>query len=252
MRSPVGAELLDDIAASGDVRQRHRHRIVGVPSRQAVAFHSVTSITTMSQLKLTYFNFHGGRGEPTRLALHMGGVAFEDHRFGFADFPEIRKSAPLGQVPVLEVDGVRVTQSDAITRYAGKLAGLYPTDALQALLCDEVMQAVEDANVHVGASFGLTGDALKEARTNLVEGPLPKYLGWLQTQLQAHGGRYFADQRLTIADLKVFVFLRGLMSGQLDHVPTDLVARHAPALAAFVQRIAETPAIAQYYAKSKA
>ena len=173
MRSPVGAELLDDIAASGDVRQRHRHRIVGVPSRQAVAFHSVTSITTMSQLKLTYFNFHGGRGEPTRLALHMGGVAFEDHRFGFADFPEIRKSAPLGQVPVLEVDGVRVTQSDAITRYAGKLAGLYPTDALQALLCDEVMQAVEAANVHVGAGFGLTGDAWYEARTNLVEGPLP-------------------------------------------------------------------------------
>ncbi|MEO7937466.1 MAG: glutathione S-transferase N-terminal domain-containing protein, partial [Burkholderiaceae bacterium] len=137
----------------------------------------------MPQLKLTYFDFHGGRGEPTRLALHIGGIAFEDLRFGFADFPEIRKTAPLGQVPVLEVDGVRVTQSDAIARHAGNLAGLYPTDALQALLCDEVMQAVEDASVQVGASFGLTGDALKEARTKLVDGPLPKYLGWLQKQL---------------------------------------------------------------------
>ena len=206
----------------------------------------------MPQLKLSYFDFHGGRGEPTRLALHIGGIAFEDHRFGFADFPDIRKSAPLGQVPVLSVDGVQVSQSDAITRYAGKLAGLYPTDALQALFCDEVIQAMEDASIQIGASFGLTGEALLEARKKLVEGPLPKYLGWLQTQLQTHGGMFFADQRLTIADLKVFVILRGLMSGHLDHVPADLVARHGPDLPAFVQRVAETPTIAAYYAKFKA
>jgi len=202
----------------------------------------------MTQLTLTYFDFHGGRGEPARLALHIGGVAFEDKRFAFSDFAEIRKSAPLGQVPTLQVDGVAVTQSDAITRYVGRLAGLYPQDAFQALLCDEVLQAVEDATVQVGASFGLTGDALKEARTKLAAGPLPQYLGWLQIQLLAHGGEFFADGRLTIADLKVFVFLQGLMSGQLDHIPTDLVAHHAPALAEHVQRISQTPAIVQYYA----
>ncbi|MDO8250835.1 MAG: glutathione S-transferase family protein [Rhodoferax sp.] len=203
----------------------------------------------MSQLKLTYFDFHGGRGEPARLAMHMGGIAFEDYRFAGADFAEVRKSTPLGQVPTLHVDGVQVTQSDAITRYVGKLTGLYPTDAYQALLCDEVLDAVEDANVKLGTTFGLTGDALKEARTALVNGALPLYLGWLQSQLQAHGGEYFADKRLTIADLKVFVFVRGLNSGHLDHVPTDLVEKVAPALNAHMQRIAQTPAVAQYYAK---
>ncbi len=203
----------------------------------------------MSQLKLTYFDFNGGRAEPARLALHMGGIAFEDSRFGFADFAEVRKSTPLGQVPVLHVDGVQVTQSDAITRYVGKLTGLYPLDAFQALLCDEVLDGVEDANVKLGTTFGLTGDALKEARTALVNGALPQYLGWLQTQLQAHGGQYFVDNRLTIADLKVFTFVRGLTSGRLDHVPTDLVEKIAPLLAAHTQRIAQTPAIAQYYAK---
>jgi glutathione S-transferase len=203
----------------------------------------------MSQLKLTYFDFNGGRAEPTRLALHIGGIAFEDNRFGFADFAEVRKSTPLNQVPVLHVDGVQVTQSDAITRYVGKLAGLYPLDAFQALLCDEVLDAVEDVNVKLGTTFGLTGDALKEARTALVNGALPQYLGWLQTQLQAHGGQYFADNRLTIADLKVFTFVQGLNSGHLDHVPTDLVEKVAPLLATFTQRIAQTPAIAQYYAK---
>jgi glutathione S-transferase len=203
----------------------------------------------MSQLKLTYFDIHGGRAEPARLALHLGGLAFEDNRFGFASFAEVRKSTPLNQVPVLHVDGVQVTQSDAITRYVGKLAGLYPVDAYQALLCDEVLDAVEDVNIKLGTTFGLTGDALKDARTALVNGALPQYLGWLQTQLQAHGGEYFADQRLTIADLKVFVMVRGLTSGRLDHVPTDLVDKVAPLLAAHTQRIAQTPAIAQYYAQ---
>ncbi len=203
----------------------------------------------MSQLKLTYFDFHGGRGEPARLAMHIGNIAFEDHRFASADFAEVRKSTPFGQVPTLHVDGVQVTQSDAITRYVGKLAGLYPADAFQALLCDEVMDALEDANVKLGSTFGLTGEALKQARSALVNGPLTMYLGWLQSQLQAHGGQYFADNRLTIADLKVFAFVRGLTSGHLDHVPTDLVEKVAPTVMAHMQRVAQTPAVAQYYAK---
>jgi glutathione S-transferase len=83
----------------------------------------------------------------------------------------------------------------------------------------------------------------------LVNGSMPKYLGWLQSQLHAHGGEYFADHRLTVADLKVFVDVRGLNSGRLDHVPTDLVEQVAPALNAHMKRVAEHPAVAAYYAK---
>mgnify|MGYP000865197208 FL=1 len=202
----------------------------------------------MPRLKLTYFDFAGGRAEPARLAFHIGGIAFEDHRFPGTQFAEVRKSTPFGQVPVLEVDGVQVTQSDAITRYAGRLANLYPHDAYQALLCDEILQATEDFNIKLGTSFGLTGDALKQARDALVQTTFPVYLQWLQAQLLAHGGVYFADNRLTVADLKVFVLVRGLNSGRLDHVPTDLVERLAPQLNQHAQRVAAVPAIAQYYA----
>ena len=203
----------------------------------------------MSQLKLTYFDFHGGRAEPARLALHIGGIAFEDHRFSFPEFAEVRKTTPFGQVPTLHVDGAVVTQSDAITRYVGKLADLYPQDAYQALLCDEVMNVVEDANVKLGPTYGMTGDAQKEARLALVNGSMPIYLGWLQSQLLAQGGAYFAGNRLTIADLKVFVEVRGLNSGRLDHIPADLVEQVAPALNAHMQRIATLPAVVAYYAK---
>lgn len=105
--------------------------------------------------------------------------------------------------------GTVVTQSDAIIRYVGKLAGLYPVDAYQALLCDEVMCVAEDASVKLGPSFRMTGKEQKEARLALVDGSMPMYLGWVQSQLMAHGGEYFADNRLTVADLKVFVDVRG-------------------------------------------
>jgi len=205
--------------------------------------------TIMSQLKLTYFDIHGGRAEPARLAMHIGNIAFEDFRFTFTDFAEVRKSTPLNQVPTLHVDGVQVTQSDAITRYVGQLAGLYPSDPLQALLCDEVLGVVEDAYIKMGPTYSMTGDALKEARTALVNGPLTMYLTWMQSALQAHGGEYFSDNRLTIADLKVLVFVRSLNSGRLDHIPTDLVAKVAPAVNAHSQRLTQMPSIAQYYAK---
>ena len=71
----------------------------------------------------------------------------------------------------------------------------------------------------------------------------------LQARLLAQGGEYFADNRLTVADLKVFVDVRGLNSGRLDHVPTDLVERVAPALNAHANRIASLPAVQAYYAK---
>lgn len=203
----------------------------------------------MPQLKLTYFDFHGGRAEPARLALHIGGIPFEDHRFTYAEFADVRKSTPFGQVPVLHVDGVQVTQCEAINRYVGKLASLYPTDPFQALLCDEVTYVVEEAGVKLGPTFRMTGEEQKAARLALVNGSMPVYLRWLQSQLVAHGGEYFADQRLTMADLKVFVDVRGLNSGRLDHVPTDLVQQVAPLLNAHMQRVAQTPAVAQYYAQ---
>jgi len=206
----------------------------------------------MSQLKLTYFDFHGGRGEPVRLALAIGGIAFDDHRFTFAEFPEVRKTAPFGQVPTLEVDGAVITQCDSILRYAGKLAGLYPTDPLQALLCDEVMYVVEESTVRLGPTFRMTGEEQKAARLALVKGSMPVYLQWLEKQLLARGGEYFADKRLTVADLKVFVDVRGLNSGRLDHVPTDLVEQVAPALNAHMKRIAALPAVQAYYAKFEA
>lgn len=202
----------------------------------------------MPNLKLTYFDIDGGRAEPARLALHLGGIAFDDRRLSFADVNKTRGEYPFGRVPVLEVDGKVLSQSNSINRYVGRLAGLYPEDPWQAALCDEIMDAVEDVAQKVVATFGIEDpEALKAARAALVDGPLRFYLERVSACLDQRGGEYFADGRLTIADLKVFVWLRQLRAGRLDHVPTDLAEQVAPLLAAHRQRVESHPGIAAYY-----
>ena len=202
----------------------------------------------MAALKLSYFDFHGGRGEPARLALSIAGIAFEDDRIPPADWPRRKADTPFGALPVLEVDGQALAQSNAINRYVGKLAGLYPSDSWQAALCDEAMEAVEDIGNKIVATFNLPDEEKKTQREALVAGPLTFYLTRLQQRLETHGGQYFADGRLTIADLKVFVWIRSLKSGVLDHVPPDLPDRVAPRLVAHYERVRSHPGVQAYYA----
>ena len=75
----------------------------------------------MLNLKLTYFDIHGGRGEPARLALHIGGVAFEDDRIGFEEFGAKRAGYPFKRVPLLQIDDVELSQCNSINRYVGQM-----------------------------------------------------------------------------------------------------------------------------------
>jgi glutathione S-transferase len=196
-------------------------------------------------MKLTYFDVDGGRGEPIRLAMFLGNLEFHDHRFPFSDFAEVRKSTPLGQVPTIEINNETITQCNAITRYVGKLTNLYPHDNYQALLCDEVMDAVEDISYRLVTTFGLEGDDLKQAREQILEANIRPQMVWLEQKL-TKSGSYFCDNRLTIADLKVFVYLNWIASGMLDHIPQNLID-DMPNLASFWQRIKTTPEIMDYY-----
>ena len=202
----------------------------------------------MTAFKLTYFDFDGGRAEPIRIAFHAAGITFEDERLSFKEFGEMRQTTRFNSVPVLRIDGAAVTQTNAMCRYVGRMAGLYPEEDRQALHCDEVMSAVEDNSHQVLRTFGLEGDELKVAREKLVDGPLTTYLRGMGELLTRGGGQYFADSRLTMADLKSFVSLRTIRAGTLDHVPTDLVQQIAPSLAEHLERIEREAIVKEYYA----
>jgi glutathione S-transferase len=202
----------------------------------------------MPSIILTYFDIDGSRGETARLAMHIAGIAFEDRRIARKDWAAVRDEFPFQGLPVLEVDGRTIAQSNTINRYVGKLAGLYPTDDWQAARVDEVMDAVEDISVRISGTFALEGEAKQKAREALAAGALARFLQQLDARLEAGGGEWYAENRLTVADLKCFLWVRWLKSGALDHIPADIVDRHAPLLAKHLERVKNHPRIAAYYA----
>lgn len=205
----------------------------------------------MPQYRLTYFDTDGGRAEPIRIAFHAAGIEFEDHRISFPEFGATRDDLRFRCLPVLEMDGVVITQSNGISRYIGKHAGLYPEDNVQAMYCDEALGACEDVLHYMVPTFGLEGEELKVAREKLVDGWLTTFVKGLG-EILARGGDYFADDKLTVADLKVFVITRWLRSGMLDHIPTDLVDKLSPNLAEHQQRVEAHPVVTAYYESRKA
>jgi len=197
-------------------------------------------------LKLSYFDFPSGRGEPARIMLTMAGIPFVDDRIPFSEWPKKKSGMPLGALPVLEVDGVMLTQSNTINRFLAKMCGMYPEHDWQAALCDEAMDTIEDATVDLVNTFGLQGDALKAARQTFMDESLDIYLGRIGQQLEERGD-YICDGRFTVADLKIFVFTRSLCAGKLDHVPTTYVADLSPALMSHLERIGNEPGVKAFY-----
>ena len=206
--------------------------------------------TRPKHIKLTYFDFHGGRGEPIRLALSIAGIPFEDYRLNFSNWAERKPRERFGGLPQIEVDGETISQSNAIGRYAGILAGLYPEDPWRAAQCDEICDAVEAASAQMTPSFQMTDpEERRRERERLAAGPIPAHLKWLAAILEERGGQWFVENRLTMADLKVAEIVRFLGSGRLDHIPKDIVHAAAPSLVAHRSRVLEHPGVKAYYAR---
>jgi hypothetical protein len=49
------------------------------------------------EVRLTYFNFAGSRGEEYRIALHLADVDFDDVRVKSADLPALKERSPSAQ-----------------------------------------------------------------------------------------------------------------------------------------------------------
>jgi glutathione S-transferase len=227
-------------APSPERRAPAETRFAALPGQQDIP---------MSKLQLSYFDFRNGRGEAARLALVLGGMAFTDDRIALADWPTRREQMFFHAVPVLERDGDSLSQSCAITRYVGRLTGLYPEDAWEAARCDEIMETVEELTAKLVATFAFKDDeaAFREARRKLGEEVFPFFLERLHTRLIEAGGEYFADDRATVADLSMAVWIRNLTSGNLDHIPADVVDRVAPLLIEHRDRVFAIDAIQAFY-----
>ena len=202
-------------------------------------------------LKVTYFGLPG-KAEGLRLAAGIGGLDLEDVRVGFPEWGSgLKAKVAPQQLPLLEVGGETFGQSLAQQRYVAKLAGLYPSDPLEALRVDEFVDYVQEISGPIGKSFGITDQAEKEAfRAKAVAegGDVHKWAQFLDQRLA--GKTYAVGETLSFADVVLFTTVPFLKSGFLDGIPQDWDAGFKNLLA-HQARVAALPKVAAHYAKAE-
>lgn len=167
----------------------------------------------------------------------------------------LRVNAPLmiksAQIPCLIIDGQSIAQTGGISRVCGKLSGLYPNDNLvDAALVDQVIDMATDITVLLGsANAEKDEEKKKQMRFDLVAGPLPRKIGFLEEQLERNSGDWFVGNQMSIADIAVWRLFGWLTNGTIDHIPTDLLAPF-PKLRGVCRMVNEQPGVAGWVSQS--
>lgn len=179
----------------------------------------------MAKYKLTYFDFPGSRGEECRLAFHLAGVPFDDERINREQWGALKPNTPYGSIPVLTVEGRgELAQSNAILSFIGREHGMLPTDAFEAARHDGVMSAVEEFRANLNPTGRITDPAAKQAaREAFARDFLPTWSKAIERQI-AGEGPFIGGATISVADLKVFIIMRSIIDGSIDHVPTTSFA----------------------------
>jgi len=162
---------------------------------------------TLKNVKLIYFDTRG-RAEPIRLILTLAGVKFEDVRLTPEAWAAEKPNAPFGQLPILEVDGNKYTQTVAIVNYLARETGLYGKTNLDSLKIDQIIQLTVDF-INIGGKALFEKDEAKKAELfkNFKEVEAPKFLGFFEKLLKESGTGYFVGNSLTAADILVYEYI---------------------------------------------
>jgi prostaglandin-H2 D-isomerase / glutathione transferase len=203
----------------------------------------------MSRPRLIYFDFAGSRGEECRIALHLAGIDFEDVRVKGEDWPAMKASTPFGAMPVLEIPGKpALAHSNAILVLIGRQHALHPADAFEAARHESLMCAVEELRHTITPTLRITDPELKrKAREALAANELGTWGSQVERQLG--DGPFIGGTVLQVADLKLYMMVRWLTSGTLDHVPTT-VFDHCRKLLRLHRAVEEHEGVKAWLAKS--
>lgn len=189
--------------------------------------------------KLYYFAGRG-RAETTRWMLAANNLPFVNVPISSREeMLDLRASGkmPFDQLPVLEIDGLRISQTAALIRYLARRGDLYGDNNTDALWCDMIAGVATDlVEPAIIASFQPSRELAIKALRQRVE----KFVPRLERRLADNGGTYIAAKRLTFAD----VVLGEALSAHLELVPETL--SDFPHLRAHQSMVVNLPGIARY------
>lgn len=159
-------------------------------------------VTTPVKPKFYYFDMDG-RGSMIRLLLKQAKVPFEDVRIKFADWPKMKDTFPLKQLPVLEIDGRQLVQSDAIMQFLSLRYEYLPLKAEKyydvLFLADTIKDIYEGFAKFFYSS--LPPEKKNELAKEYYEKTAPTLMAAIEKRLKANKSQEFlVGRKYTMAD----------------------------------------------------
>ncbi|XP_070274525.1 glutathione S-transferase A1-like isoform X1 [Myotis yumanensis] len=192
--------------------------------------------------KLHYFNARG-RMESIRWLLAAAGVEFEEQFLKSPeDLEKLRNDGSLmfQQVPMVEIDGMKLSQTRAILNYIAAKHNLYGTDIKERALIDMYSEGIADLN-EMTMRFPLYPPDQKDANmTKIRERTTNRYFPAFEKVLKSHGQHYLVGNRLSRADIHLVELIY-----YVEEIDPSLLANF-PLLKALKTRISNLPPVKKF------
>nr|XP_006822382.1 PREDICTED: glutathione S-transferase A4-like [Saccoglossus kowalevskii] len=194
--------------------------------------------TDTKKAHLTYVN---GRGlsESIRIIMAATGIEFQETFLQNKEqFETLRKAGDLlfMQVPLLEIDGMKLVQTNAIIRYIARKYDMYGKTLEEKTRIDMLNEGARDflrPFIGVGWVTASTEDDLKKIREKI----LPRYLPIFENEVSRSTSGYLVGDNISMVDLTL---LECLLNCD-DYIPG--VLDDFPKLKAFQNKVSSLPRI---------
>ncbi|KAM3675604.1 glutathione S-transferase-like [Ammospiza nelsoni] len=192
--------------------------------------------------KLHYFNGRG-RMEPIRWLLAAAGVEFEESYLEKKeDLTKLQKDGSLlfQQVPMVEMDGMKLVQTRAIANYISTKYNLYGKDVKERALIDMYVEGMFDLNELLIMYVIQPADKKQEYFANMMDKTENRYFPVFEKVLKDHGKDFLVGNQLSRADVQLLEVI--LMA---EEYKPDILAKF-PLLQSFKARISNIPTIKKF------
>jgi glutathione S-transferase len=212
---------------------------------------------------LWYWTGIPGRGEFVRLPLEAAGIAYydcarEEGDEALVKHVEKMPDHPAFAVPLLEGDGLKISQVANILLYLGEKHAFAPKDIEGRLWVNQLQLTIADMvaeahNVHHPVAAGLyyedQDDEAMRAATEFREERMPKFLDHFERAATGTPGDWLAGETWSYADTSLFQLLGGLHYAFPRRMAT--LAPNYPQIAEIAERVSALPRLTEYLASAR-
>ncbi|XP_003732734.1 glutathione S-transferase A1 [Callithrix jacchus] len=192
--------------------------------------------------KLHYFNARG-RMESTRWLLAAAGVEFEEKLIKSPEeLDKLRNDGYLmfQQVPMVEIDGMKLVQSRAILNYIASKYNLYGKDIKERALIDMYIEGMADLYEMI-LLLPFCKPEEKDTKIAMIkEKTKNRYFPAFEKVLKSHGQDYLVGNKLSRADIHLVELLY-----YVEEVDPSLISSF-PLLKALKTRISNLPTVKKF------